>query len=78
MKLITSRELIFINNFNKFLEEVDVSHNPLKSITVKAPLPSLKKLNASGTFITQVDDLNRLQVLEELNLKNCIQNQQGF
>ena len=66
------QQLIFINNFNKFLEEVDVSHNPLKSITVKAPLPSLKKLNASGTFITQVDDLNRLQVLEELNLKNCI------
>ena len=54
------------------LEEVDVSNNPLKSITIKAPLSSLKKLNANGTFVTQLDDLTRLQSLEELNLKNCI------
>lgn len=66
------QQLIFINNFNKLLEEVDVSHNPIKSITIRAPLPSLKRLNANGTFITQVDDLVHLQALEELHLKNCI------
>ena len=66
------QQLIFINNFNRLLEVVDVSNNPLKSITIKAPLPSLKKLSANGTFITQINDLMHLQSLEELNLKNCI------
>lgn len=66
------QQLIFINNFNKLLEEVDVSNNTLKNIVIKAPLLSLKKLNANGTFLTQVGDLNHLQALEELNLKNCI------
>lgn len=66
------QQLIFINNFNKLLEEVDVSNNPLKNIAIKAPLLSLKKLSADGTFLMQVDDLKHLQVLEELHLKNCI------
>ncbi len=66
------QQLIFIKNFNKLLEEVDISDNPLKSITIKEPLVSLKKLSANGTFITQLNDLLHLRALEELNLKNCI------
>ena len=65
------QQLIFINNFNKLLEEVDVSNNMLKNIIIKAPLLSLKKLSANGTFLTQIDDLKHLQNLEVLELKNC-------
>ncbi|MGX8716574.1 MAG: leucine-rich repeat domain-containing protein [bacterium] len=65
------QQLIFINNFNKLLEEVDVSNNMLKNIVIKAPLLSLKKLSANGTFLTQIDDLKHLQNLEVLELKNC-------
>lgn len=66
------QQLIFINNFNKLLEEVDISNNPLKTITLRSPLLSLKKLSANSTFISQVNDLTHLQTLEELNLKHCI------
>lgn len=66
------QQLIFLNNFNSLLEEIDVSNNLIKNITLKTPLPSLKKLNASGTFITQVNDLIHMQMLEELILKNCL------
>ena len=66
------QQLIFTNGFNKLLEEIDVSDNPLKSISIKAPLPTLKKLNANATFLTQLDSLIHLKVLEELHLKNCI------
>lgn len=66
------QQLLFINNFNKLLEEVDISNNPLKNIAIKAPLPALKKLNASGTFITQLNDFLNLPSLETLEIKNCI------
>lgn len=66
------QQLIFTNGFNKLLEEIDVSNNPLKSIAIKAPLPTLKKLNANATFLTQLDSLIHLKSLEELCLKNCI------
>ena len=65
------QQLIFIKDFNKLLEEVDISNNTLKNIAIKAPLLSLKKLSANGTFLTQVDDLKHLQNLEVLELKNC-------
>lgn len=74
LKLINNniQQLIFIKDFNKLLEEIDISNNPVKNIVIKAPLLSLKKLSANATFITQVSDLNHLPALEELNLKNCI------
>ena len=66
------QQLTFMKDRNQLMEEIDVSNNPLKFITIKEPLKALKRLNADGTFITQVDDLKHLQALEELGLKNCI------